>query len=168
MERRERSQPSEAQKEIGRLYLQYREKLLLYVKITVWDETVADDIVQEVFVEAIRKYETFRGHPNQFGWLYRTAKYKIMEYGRKVWQLQESTDETVDCVGEDDSSYSVKELHEAFRKSLTGEELLRYRRYFLWGYSMDEMACLEGVSVNNMRVRITRLRQKLIHTIEKF
>ena len=154
--------------EIEKLYLENRSKLLTFVKATISNGNVADDIVQDVFVEALRKYEEFKVHPNQIGWLYMAARYKIREYSRKLkeidnWEPPEACQET----GEKDGGYLATELNLAIADTLTQEELLRFRRYFLWGYTVEELAKREGVTINNMRVRITRLREKVMKEIEQ-
>lgn len=154
--------------EIEKLYMEHRDKLLTFVKITVENENVADDIVQDVFVEALRKYEEFKVHPNQLGWLYLAARYKIMEYSRKLtqaatWEPAEESQEK----GDRDGGYLATELNLAIAEVLTPDELLRFRRYFLWGYTVEELAEREGVTINNMRVRITRLREKVMREVEQ-
>lgn len=46
-------------------------------------------------------------------------------------------------------------------KTLNEEERLRFKRYYLWGYTIPEIARLEGISENNARVRISRVIHKL-------
>ena len=52
-------------------------------------------------------------------------------------------------------------------ETLTPDELLRFRRYFLWGESAAEIAEKENVTENNMRVRISRLRKKITTILKK-
>lgn len=158
---------AEIQNEIARLYVECRDKMLIFVNATVRNRMVADDIVQDVFLEALKKYSFFKVHPNQIGWLYRTARYKVREYERKL--AEEHTigiEEDGLIAGKKESGYQETEFKMMLNAALTSEERMRYFRYFCWGYSVEEMAAFEGVSVNNMRVRLSRLRKKLLQQVD--
>lgn len=172
MEYLRRKRESELQSEIATLYVQYQKKLNIHVYITIQDTIIKDtcmveDIVQDVFLEAVKKYDSFKNHPNQIGWLYQTAQYKIKEYERKLRKLNESDIEELEDVMADDnvSGYLETELKLLLCEAMTPEERLRYYRYFLWGWTIEEIAEAEGISVNNMRVKITRLKKKLLQQV---
>ena len=153
----------EKQVEFARLYAEARGKLVLFVKTSVQDAGVTDDIVHETFLEAWKRFETIREHPNKVGWLYRVAGYKIKEYERQLRKIQElvSIEEQVEEVVQQDTGYLQMEITMDLYQELSEEELLRYRRFFIWGYTIEELAEKENVTVNNMRVRLSRLRKKL-------
>ena len=164
-----RSRETEKQKVIARAYAENNESLRIYVRACVSSADVAEDIIQEVFMEALRRFDVFSIHPNQIGWLYVTARHKMQEYekhcrrnGIAVGDIEEEFPE----IGERDKGYLYSELYQSIQTVLTSEEMKRFKRYFLWGYTVEEMAEWEGVTVNNMRVRITRLRRKLKEIIK--
>ena len=157
----------EAQKEIARLYTENKEKIRIFVNATVRNAHAVEDIVQDVFVEALIKYEVFRTHPNQLGWLYVTARNKVREYERRMSRQEALNIDGAACeVGEQESGYLKTEMSETIRDVLTADEILRFRRYFIWGYTIEELARREGVSHNTMEVRIHRLRKKLQREIK--
>ena len=163
MEYRGSQREVEIQKTVDQLFVEHSKKLQIFVRASVLNEYVADDIVQDVFLELLKKYDVFEKHPNQVGWLYRTAAYKIKEYERRIVALREVAMEEEDAKsGNDDKGYSEIEFKLLMKKIFTPEETLRYIRYFIWGYSVEEMAELEGVTANNIRVRLSRLQKKLI------
>ncbi|MBO5335667.1 MAG: sigma-70 family RNA polymerase sigma factor [Lachnospiraceae bacterium] len=163
MEYRGSDREIEIQKSVDRIYVEHRKKLQIFVRATVKNEYVADDIVQDVFLELLKKYDSFEKHPNQIGWLYRTAAYKIKEYERRMIKQREVAMEAESTErGNDESGYSDIEFKLLIKKILSPEESLRYIRYYIWGYSVDEMAELEGVTANNIRVRLCRLQKKLV------
>lgn len=153
----------EERTEIDRLYVEYKPKLMQFVMATVENEDVAEDIVQDTFYEALRKYDVFKEHPHQIGWLYKAAGYKIKEYLRKM-QLRNSVcmeSDVIDEVLDYEGGYNEAESQMILYETLTQDELLRFRRYYIWGESTEEIAKKENITENNMRVRLTRLRQKI-------
>lgn len=156
----------EAQREIARLYAEHREKLRIFVKASVESSSVAEDVVHDVFVEALRRYDVLKEHPNQLGWLYVTARHKVQEYMRKSYHSKTvDMDESIAEMGERDKGFLETEWNQTITDLLTPDELQRFRRYFLWGYTVEELAIKEGISINNMRVRLNRLKNKLLREI---
>lgn len=155
------------QGEFDKLYLEYKPKLMKFVSASIEDKSITEDIVQETFYEALRKFDVFRKHPHQIGWLYKAAGYKIKEYLRKmqpqneIWLEQKVLEE---IPGVEDS-YADAEAQIVLYETLTQDELLRFRRYFIWGETTAEIAEKEKITENNMRVRLSRLRQKIESTI---
>jgi len=148
--------------EINQLYLAYKSDLQCFVRATIKNESAVEDIVHEVYAEAVKKYEILQDHPNPVGWLYRTAGYKIKEYFRRLKQIEEISIEEDTVVGgtvEDD--YAARELCRTLTEPLDPAETQRFRRYFLWGYTVEELARAEGVTVNYMRVMLSRLKKKV-------
>ena len=163
-----RSRETEKQRVIAQAYEENNERLRIYVRTCVNNLDVVEDIIQEVFMEALRRYDIFCEHPNQRGWLYVTARHKMQEYEKRRRRNQTADsdiEEDYSQIGERDKGYLLCELDQTIQSTLTAEEVQRFKRYFLWGYSVKEMAEREGVTVNNMRVRITRLRQKLLEIV---
>ena len=78
-----RSRETEKQKVIAQAYAENNESLRTYVRACVSGADVAEDIIQEVFVEVLRRYDVFIEHPNQIGWLYVTARHKMQEYEKR-------------------------------------------------------------------------------------
>lgn len=158
----ENREPTEVHEEFDRLYLEYRQKLLQLVMTQIKDPYLAEDVVQEVFFEAWRHYPVFSVHANQEGWLYQTAWYKIKEFLRRIMQCGvASVDGKQAEPSANEDGFARQELELMIYEILTPDELLRFRRYFLWGESTAELAKKERVTENNMRVRISRLKKKI-------
>lgn len=163
MDYSEKGNAAEIQTAIEAAYVKYRPKLITYIRTGVSGASVVEDILQEVFLTALKKYDVFEDHPNQLGWLYKTASFKIKEYQRKMQELDMlSIDDEMIEVGDEEYGYLETELDMFAEETLTEEERKCYFRYFHWGYSVEEIAALEGVTVNNMRVRLCRIKKKLL------
>lgn len=167
MDNRGKDKPTEIQKEIEEAYLKHRTELMIFIRASVPNVSMVEDIAHDVFLEALKNKDTFINHPKQIGWLYNTARYKIKEYMRKLQAVDtfDIDDESIE-IGECDSGYLQAELEQYVKETLTKEERKCYHRYFFWGYSVEEIAQMEGTTVNNIRVRLSRLKKKLLQQIK--
>lgn len=64
------------------LVRQYQHQIYRYVKKTVHEDVMAEDITQEVFVEAFRSWSRFRGDASARVWLFQVATHQIAKYLR--------------------------------------------------------------------------------------
>ncbi len=154
---------------LAQLYARYHSQIYFYAYSFLKDEYVAQDIVSDVFTLACEKFSEFKNHENQIGWLYKTARYKMSEVRRRlkkeVLGSQEDAAQEFESLLQaapgNSSQYSLRELELAIHDALNADEYKRFQRYFIRGFSLPEMAELEGISCNNMSVRLSRLRRKL-------
>ena len=154
--------------EFDRLYLECKPKLMQMVMSTINDQNLAEDVVQEVFYEVCRKREVFDNHPNQMGWLYTVTRFKLQEFLRKLLQCEEwSTKPEFMEINYEDEGFAESEMQLVLYEALTPEELLRFRRYFFWGETVEEIARKENVTENKMRVKISRLKKKVEKALRK-
>lgn len=158
----QRSFSSEEKREFSLIYQEYQPFLLRYVRAIVKDKDLSEDIVQETFCEVLDQFEKFREHPNQKGWLIRTAGYKMREISRKMNSkelipLQEDMIQPI----KNDIAYEMKELDIVMSEAFDENEREHFLKYYLRGYSVRELADKEGVTENSMRVKLYRLKEKL-------
>lgn len=59
-----------------------------FIRYRILDKSLAQDVLQETFYLAYKKWDTLKDHPNQTGWLLETARYKIQEFNRKIKKLE--------------------------------------------------------------------------------
>lgn len=132
-----------------------------YVVRRVGNETVAEDIVHDVFLTALDKIEKFRNHPQQKGWLMVTARNKMRELKRKMENNPlESLEEMVE-VGEEEVDYEKIEFELTVLEVVKEEEWELIKDYYLRGVTIREMAEKYGITENAMTVRLHRLRKKI-------
>ena len=166
-----RKRESEIQNEVAELYVRYRKQIAVFVNIhtrgsLIQSTGMVEDIVQDVFLEAVRKYDSFKGHSNPVGWLCQAANYKIMEYNRLLQKLHMVCFDELEYVeNEYADGFMETELMLLLDASMTAEEKLHFYRFFLWGWTVEEIAEAEGISENNVRVKLTRLKKKLLQEI---
>ncbi len=159
--------PAYVFEEIEKLYMDFKDRIFWFVHSRIMDENVAEDITQEIFLEAMHHYELFSQHSNKVGWLFAVAHFKMFEYFRRLSKLELlDNEEVMPEAYMEDTGYSQIELDIVLNELLTPEELLRFKRYFVWGEHIEEIAEKENISNGNMRVRLTRLKQKVFEAID--
>lgn len=153
---------------LSEIFHKYYTDLYVYVSAHVQNPSSVDDIVADTFALACERIDEFKAHPNQKGWLIRTAHNKSREMYRQMQNSGLSYDEAeVENHPEACSQYAVKELEMVIENSLDPAERLRFLRYFILGCTVKELANLEDTSVGNTSVRLTRIRKKLAEELDK-
>ena len=59
-----------------------------FIRYRILDKSLAQDVLQETFYLAYKKWDILKDHPNQTGWLLETARHKIQEFNRKIKKLE--------------------------------------------------------------------------------
>lgn len=140
----------------------------------VKDSAIAEDVMQESFLSAFTKLETFKGEVTFGSWLKRIVINNSIYQSRKQQKKNEvALDDVIYKVEDDDgiaSDYvfteqkaqkvmeTMKQLKDNYRVSLT--------LHLIEGYDYDEISTIMNLSYANCRTTISRakesLRQKLI------
>lgn len=130
-----------------------------------------EDVLQEVFLLALEN-DIYR-HPNPAGWLIKATinicwnatkhHMKSIEKQRRYVQrqMEQIADRTLFCIMSKQNETSMRELLIALEQVLTDEEWALLKACFLDGIPLEELAAQMGVTTNNLRVRIHRLRKKV-------
>jgi RNA polymerase sigma-70 factor (ECF subfamily) len=151
------------------IFNEYHDRLKKFVTITVRNEWVVDDIVQEVFVRAHSKIDTLNDHDKIGSWLFRIAYRQCMDHFRE--KSRNPQKEIVDFRGVNISSYSTTERKlEQHQMSVCvqNQMLLLPENYrtVIWlfdvlGFKLKEIADILELSVENVKIRLHRARKKL-------
>ncbi|SMC55941.1 RNA polymerase sigma factor [Cellulophaga tyrosinoxydans] len=140
----------------------------------VKDSAIAEDVMQESFLSAFTKLETFKGEVTFGSWLKRIViNNSIYQYRKQQKKNEVALDDVIYKVEDDDgiaSDYvfteqkaqkvmeTMKQLKDNYRVSLT--------LHLIEGYDYDEISTIMNLSYANCRTTISRakesLRQKLI------
>lgn len=146
-------------------YVLYR-----YVSARIFDKNLIEDIIQETYQTAFEKEEILKGHDNITGWLILTAKHKMQKmYSRET--RQNSTRVGMDeylfgetaSGGEDE--ISLLELETVLEKNLSEEERTLLYRYYMDGYTSQELMELYSISLSCLKMRLKRIRDKIAVSI---
>jgi RNA polymerase sigma-70 factor (ECF subfamily) len=151
------------------IFDQYHDRLKKFVTITVKNEWVADDIVQEVFVRAQSKIDTLKDNHKIGSWLFRIAYRQCMDHFRK--ERRKAPEEVEDFPEADASSSSTmqKKLEQHQMSVCVQNQMLllpENYRTVIWlfdvlGFTLEEAADILELSVENVKIRLHRARKKL-------
>ncbi|MCM1569222.1 MAG: sigma-70 family RNA polymerase sigma factor [Roseburia sp.] len=148
--------------EFSMLFQEHYLFILRYLLSVLPDKSIAEDVTQETFCEALRQYEKLHNIENRRGWLVKTAWYKMKEMERRLHRRDVVlVDMELADTGIRDRSYEIKELEMLLQQTLSREERMCFMRHYFWGYSVKELADWEGITENAMRVKLCRIKKKV-------
>ena len=158
--------------DIEQVYMANYDMMYAFAMAVLRDSYQSEDAVQEAFLEALRKYDTFKDHPNQAGWLMLTLKRKIQEQQRRNRRHLSGTvpleaQELRDAGNELDMDMQLilKEFNlPAIQRALSQEEYYLLTRFALDEASYATISKEMGVSPAACAKRIERIRKKLRDT----
>jgi RNA polymerase sigma-70 factor (ECF subfamily) len=128
-----------------------------------------DDLVQDVFVIVHRRLPAFDGQ-NLPGWLYRITSHQVRDFRRLRWfknVILRGVPLTNRIASVEPTPLTVletrekQELLERLLSRLNESQRVTFVLFEIEGYSGEEIARLQQVSLNTVRARIHRARAKL-------
>lgn len=149
-----------------------------HVKTKLNNKSLAEDIVQEIFVKAFRAYDSYIYEDKEKNWLMRIAKTTLCDYfSDKIYNeisyevLTESGEKTFENNFRDsDSVESIEEkyiqqefINEilAVVKKMSAAEQSVFHYRFLMEYSLSETAEILGIPSGSVKSKTFYIRQKL-------
>lgn len=132
----------------------------------------AEDVMQESFIEAFRKIDSFRGEGEFIGWLKRIAINNSINFIRKQRRIVSLDEANLDIPnpseGEAEISENifcqVEEIRNAMDQ-LNAKYKVVLSLHLLEGYDHEEIAEILGTTNGNVRTRYSRAKQKLMQII---
>ncbi len=151
---------SKAQFQMYKLY--YKSMFSVSLRI-VNDEMEAEDVMQESFLSAFKKIESYRGEVSFGAWLKKIVVNRSLDVvkKRKV-KFEEINERTTEV---EDYHMPVKEvdakvLKEAIQQLPDGYRIV-LSLYLLEGYDHDEISQILGISNSSSRTQLLRAKNKL-------
>jgi RNA polymerase sigma-70 factor (ECF subfamily) len=132
-----------------------------------------EDLIQEIFLIVHRKLPHFDG-ANLAAWLYRITAHRVRDFRRLSWfryvfgtgalsiEKLESADPNPGMAFE--TTEKRRELERLLSK-LSSRLRATFVLFEIEGYTAEEIADLQAVSVNTVRARIHRARKRLLHDL---
>lgn len=141
-----------------------------------------DDVVQDVFEEALRKSSKLVAHPNPSGWLIITTHNKVKSLMRKQNVLTRHTAYSIDHplapeledpvaeaiinhAGEID--YDLDEVMAVLEKKMSRTDMLLYRHIYKENLTYGQLAELYHKSQGTMRVRASRMLARMHRLLQE-
>ena len=157
------------------MYQKHRDRLLRCAQARLRSSGQAQDIVQDVFHEAVNQIGTFLRHPNPVGWLMEVLRRKLLEHERweskylkyivaldeSYLQLPGREDIPGEALEERESAEERREKVARIRERLTPEEFHMIWRFAVEGASHLELAKELGITVWTSQKRISRTKRKI-------
>lgn len=125
---------------------------------------MAEDIVQESYCAAYMCWDILKAHPNKAGWLYKTAGYIGGNMRRRKDNQAASLEELQEAGAVPLATpdvYGEVELQIVLQKLLPPTEWELLKKYYIEGYGSADIAQQLGISEENVRMRLSRMRRKL-------
>ncbi|TFB22954.1 RNA polymerase sigma factor [Filobacillus milosensis] len=153
-------------------YEEYNNDLYQYIFYLIRDHDQAKDLLQDTFLKAYKKYDTFK-QDNTKGWLFRIARNVTIDFVRKKHPVSYLMD-TLPAKQSHDSApekhlalnESEQELYQALghlKRSYRDVIVLRKIKEF----TVSEVADILGWNEQKVRVTLTRALQALKRQLEK-
>ncbi|MAG92518.1 MAG: RNA polymerase subunit sigma [Planctomycetaceae bacterium] len=158
----------------GTLVVRYQDRLYNTLVGVLGSSDDARDAVQDSFVHAFRKLETFRGKSAFYSWLFRIAINTAISHKRKNRRTSTSIDSTKELTGLEphDPRHDTPPSHalETLERQQTVQTALaqlaeEYRTVLILkemeGLKYEEIAEIVGCPIGTIRSRIHRARAEL-------
>ncbi|HHU04854.1 MAG TPA: RNA polymerase sigma factor [Clostridiales bacterium] len=146
-----------------KLYSAYFKDLYKYVYRLTYEKNIAEEIVQDTFIEAYRKIEHLAKHENPAGWLYVTARNITKAYLRDYLSIK-----ALLPLENHDTGAVDEENEDMFLSNyLNQEEAKIIIKFYVEKRSLSEMANEYGISLSACKMRLKRARDKLKENYEK-
>jgi len=147
---------------IENIWREFSANLRQFILKRTLDESIADDILQEVFVKIHSRIDTVKDIRRLNGWIYQIARHAIIDY----YRTKKVAAELPETIAHSDASENnngvdvlpcieamVKRLPEKYRQAVI---LTTYQ-----GLTQKEMGEKLGLSISGAKSRSQRAREKL-------
>ena len=128
------------------------------------------DLFQEIVIQLWKAYKSFRGDSKFTTWIYRVALNTAISVYRKESKKPEKMDiddvafKLAEEVSNEDKEAQFKMLENAIQQLSEIERAIVMM--YLDGHSSEEISEVVGITANNVRVRMNRIKEKLRKLIE--
>jgi RNA polymerase sigma-70 factor (ECF subfamily) len=159
-----------------RIYDEWFDHVSRWVAALGASEADREDLVQDVFIVAHRRLDSFDGG-NLAGWLYQIARRKVRDYRSLAWvkhffaasrlPLVDSTLQTLNGPLEHLETSEKAALLAEQLTTLNAEQRAAFVLFEMEGLSGEEIARLQDVPINTVWARIYKARKKLQEALDR-
>ncbi len=127
------------------------------------NETEAEDVMQEAFLSAFRKIDTYKGEVSFGAWMKKIVINRSLDVLKKrkvkFEEINEKTNQIVDYQMET-KEVNVQVIKDAIQKLPDGYRVV-LSLYLIEGYDHEEISEILGISNSNSRTQYLRAKNKL-------
>ena len=149
----------------------YYKSLYHYIKKICIDQDLVQDIVQETFLLAHQKADRLQKHEDVKGWLFQTARYKMLHMVNDILyyeELEKISDKVSDPASFEDDHIVILDVYPEIRKHLNPAELNLFIRHYEEGYHYRELAEENHISQDSIKMRMQRIKKKLQNKLKEY
>jgi len=148
------------------IFFECEPKIAKQLARKVQDETVRDDLLQEVYVKFATKFDSIKHHDNLCGYLHRIADNAVIDHFRRERRFVPAEDETVFVKdAPQPEANDIYKLADCCLKSFIEQLSPKYREALvlteLEGKSQKDVAEILGISYSGLKSRVQRAREML-------
>ena len=152
-----------SQKAQFQLYKLYYKPMYSVCMRIINNETEAEDVMQEAFLKAFTKIDTYKGEVSFGAWLKKIVINRSLDYLKKrkvkFEEIKEKTTQIIDYQMET-KEVNVKVIKDAIQKLPDGYRVV-LSLYLIEGYDHEEISEILGISNSNSRTQYLRAKNKL-------
>jgi RNA polymerase sigma-70 factor (ECF subfamily) len=152
-----------SQKAQFQLYKLYYKPMYSVCMRIINNETEAEDVMQEAFLKAFTKIDTYKGEVSFGAWLKKIVINRSLDYLKKrkvrFEEINEKTNKIIDYQMET-KEVNVKVIKDAIQKLPDGYRIV-LSLYLIEGYDHEEISEILGISNSNSRTQYLRAKNKL-------
>lgn len=156
-----------------KLWVEYRKRLLFFIRKRVNDDAAADDILQDIFVKIHTRIDTLKEANRLESWLYQIARNAVIDH----YRTQKPSEELPKWIAQQDidKSEQVKQELVSCLRPMIEHLPYQYRDAVvlseLEGMKQKKVAQKQGISLSGAKSRVQRGRELLkgmLHECCKF
>jgi RNA polymerase sigma-70 factor (ECF subfamily) len=152
-----------SQKAQFQMYKLYYKPMYSICMRIINNETEAEDVMQEAFLSAFRKIDTYKGEVSFGAWLKKIVINRSLDVLKKrkvkFEEINEKTNQIVDYQMET-KEVNVQVIKDAIQKLPDGYRVV-LSLYLIEGYDHEEISEILGISNSNSRTQYLRAKNKL-------
>ena len=152
-----------SQKAQFQLYKLYYKPMFSVCMRIVNDEAEAEDVMQEAFLRAFTKIDTYKGEVSFGAWLKRIVINRSLDYLKKRKVQFEEINEKSTQISDyqmETKEVNVQAIKDAIQKLPDGYRIV-LSLYLIEGYDHEEISNILGISNSNSRTQYLRAKNKL-------
>lgn len=146
----------------NKIWIEFKDELLGFIKTKVNDKSLAEDILQEVFIKIHSKIQTLDAQVKLTSWVYQITRNTIVDFYRKKNILDyKDTLEFNISEEKEESSQDFRKSLIPFIHTLSDSEQDALNKTVFGGMSQKEYAENNDLSYSALKSKIQRARVKL-------
>ena len=152
---------------IERLFETMYRKLVIWARYKLHDQATAEDVIQSVFEEAQKRKSKLLFHPDQIGWLYRTARNKILHEYRARFRFNQMLDKLETRIINSQNVEDESAMPDPRLEVLTERELDMLTMLYSDKTSVQMVADKYGLSYRTCQRHVQKAKDKLLCNEDK-